>query len=383
MNTEEYWRLLVTAWINLGIFNLQDGSQDGDINTLQVQKRMEFNSTAEAHHDTQTLRDIITIKERSLSPSPSNPIEIVERPLTHKPVLYDLDTAERISRVHEVPKTLYQTRMEAECQRICAPMIDEWRECMSRDLSNLSNKLPQCSWICTPLDVECIKNVVTELHGQREAIRVVTEVLGLNWRCSVTGRIEYARSSRPEIDWATMLAPDERVVKVDDLLNIILTSARCLYNADGPVLTTDVSWFSLLTSEQLIHSENAHTLQMVSNLNPLLSARVVQRDYRAIMGYNAMMPERMVTAQHLQYVNWAHRRGGKRGECCSSYRRLAVTFQRHCEQNGAFFRVMWNEHDHSDSQGMYIVYYSLIKYIIFQFYIIAYNSIYVNIMYVL
>ena len=353
MNTKVYERLLLTSWINLGIFNLQDGSQDGDINTLQLTRQREYQSTANGpqRHDTQTLREAITI-EHQPTPSPTPTLPLVERPPTPKDVQYNLNAAERVSRVHEVPKSIYTIRMERECQRICAPMIAEWRESMSQDLSNLSNSRPQTDFICSPLDVECLKNVVTEIRGRREAIYLLTKIMGINWRNPETGRIQFPASRRPVIDWSSMTLPQLHEFPVTQLRDIILNDVRSRSLIEGPTHSPDRSGIRPWTTEDLLCEASQRAMERVAAMNPHLPAGLVRRDYRAMMGYTALMPSGRVTDDHLNCVNWSRERGGLRGECCTSYRRLARAFQQHCEQNGAWFRVKWDALD--DQEGLCI-----------------------------
>ena len=328
MNEESYQRLLLTSWINIGAFLNQDGSQDGDINTLQCQKRCEYSNPADIERNTKMLRDTITIPEKTPDPN-----DILRAP-THKPVPYDLAAAEVISKVHELPSTLYELRVQAECQELNAAMIEQWREDMEQDLSNIANRRPTATYMCTPLDIECLQTVVTDLYGLEEAIRMTTDTLGVNWRSKRTGRVIRRRSRNPTIDWQTMTLPIDTTIEHTALRDEILRSIGCTYFHLGPFPDYTAWDAPTVTAMDQIQIEGR-----ARSMNPSMANPTLALEARGIVGYTALKPAEQVTAHHVNSLNWARQRGWTRGRCPFPYSKLAIVFQRHCEQNGAFFRV--------------------------------------------
>lgn len=293
------------------------------------------------------MKERITIPTRD--PRPGD----VPREETPKNAKYDLDVAEQVSKVHELPKSKWAELTEDDCRRLNKSMLIQFREDLSRDLADTSNPEPNPMYLITPMDVECLLEVITEIRDKEEAERVCTDVIGIPVRSNPSGRVIYPAEEHPLIDWDTMTYPVKRIASVSAVETAVLRDVQCRY-----LSATPDNAIAPLTEQQLIQYEEAYIVQRARGLNPNLPDMVLATEARGIIGFTAMRPRQDVSPQnvyyplHLRAINWARLRRAERGICTIPYNKLAVSFQRIVEQNGAWFNVNW--YSHRTDNGMSI-----------------------------
>lgn len=341
LNTEEFQKVLLSAWINFGAYLNQDGTQDGDINTLQHSGfRGEFLRDAATESMTvDEMKDIVTIETR---PDPHN--TLIHRAPTPRPVdYYDLEKAEIVSKVHELPLTLWDRAMMAECARLNAPQLAVFEQSWENDMSNGANALCNADWMITPLDIECLDKVVTEMHGQAEAVRMLTDVLGVNLRWKDDGRIRRSASMTPEVKWAEMVPPPRYVHDFKKLEKQILRFLKCpvVHRGIFPIREMPRLW----TVRSIEHWHTAKIESIMLTMNGGLSDRKIGLESEFVIHQTPSRPQHPITAQHVSAMNWAKLLGGHRGYINCEYPQIAVAFQIYVEQNGAFYRMDWDSHN--------------------------------------
>ena len=348
------------------MYNDHDGSQDGDINTLQIHsqhRQQEFTRTAECEKlSVEEMFDRVTIPTHLDLEG-----KLVHRDITHQPVDYDLLKAEATSKVHELPMTLWELRMMGECARLNAAQMAVFEQHWARDLSNAANARPDSRWMISPIDIECLFQVVCDLRGEKEAHRMLTDTIGVNVRWKRDGRIRLAASPTPEIDWDMMVPPPDSAISVTALEDAILEFLQSPYHTDGP--------WSIPSPQQQDRRDGKWTKRRVTlrNLEEVVdellsdpSNQHIQRDEMTeeapfVVRRTALRPEEVVTTNHVKSLNWARQRLGRRGHPHCTYPYIAKAFQVHCEQNGAFFKLDWRAHVTTD--GMLCVHTTLSIYL--------------------
>ncbi len=334
MNRPENQKMLYDAFINLGIYLPLDGSQDGDVSTLQRQETQVEHEDIPSQNPTLTeLKDRITIPIRNDVRSTD-----IRRERTPLDAPYNIDIADELSRVHELPPTVWSKRVEDDCVTLNRSMLRQFREDMARDLVDTSNPEPRPIHMITPLDVECLIEVVTDLFGEGEAQRLCTDIIGIPIRNKKTGLVVHAASDNPRINWGAMSYPVERAEEPDAIETAVLADLGNPHDTDSDSEYEEVTAADIMTEERL------HIEERVRSINSTLSPTQISEEARGTIGFTALRPADLVTPQHVEAFNWAKRRGGELGKCAVDYERLAICFQRHVEQNGAWFYVDWYTH---------------------------------------
>ena len=338
-NSPEYLRLLLSAWINFGAYLNQDGSEDGDVNTLQFHKahRQEFTKTRKIKSlTTEQMSNIVTIETKN---DPDN--LLTPRDPTPRDIVYDLQRAEAVSKVHEIPVSLWDLRMMSECERLNAPQRAIFDQHWNRDWSNTANPFPNSQCMISPLDIKCLHHVVCDLRGEKEADFMLTDVIGVNVRRKRDGSIRLSANPNPVIKWKLMVPPPQSEAPVSELVESVLEFLHSPYNSDGSHMAPpDAQW-----DEETVQRVNLEEIvQELQSINPNLSRTDLRVEGPFIVRSTALRPKVEIKQYHLTSLNWARDRGGRRGHAHCPYSSIAKAFQVYCEQNGSFFNLNWKAH---------------------------------------
>lgn len=327
-----------TSFINLGLHNPHNGSFDADVRTMQSQQFREFSSDDVVMYEHGAVAAAMTIARRSESEMGPN---YIDRESTPRGILNDIAASNVMSRVHEVPLSLYEMRTRHECSVLSANSVAQFTRAFNRDTSNAANIRRSTKSIITSIDVASLVAVVTALEGEDEAKTMVTDVLGLHFRDKESGAIEVRASDEPEINWSAVHAPIQQHIHRNDKRDSILRACgfdKLMEKDPDQTLTA-------LTPPTLRAKEQANLLQRARRISPSADAQhpfTIQRA-RALLGWSALRPQDLITTDHLNLVNRAHLRGATVGVCCTSYRSMWRAWQKHVEQSGPFLRVQWDD----------------------------------------
>lgn len=333
--------MLVTSWINAGIFNPEDGSRDDDYTSMQYQHRLEFEGPIDREsRTTEELLELVTIPHH---PDPDDPLQLflstprIEPPtLDHNnPPEYNLTRTRRVTNAHEVPRTLYQNRLAAELNLLNQNFLDQWELDWARDLSNIANPLPNADFAISPMDVECACNVVTALRGEEEAKHFMTHILGIHWRSRKNGEIELYRGISPRIPWEQLASPDPVRQDPEWLSSSIL---KWLQWWEQPMEQNPLNW----TTSLMQREHNNFITAECRRLNPALTDQQVAYEARWIVGGSAIMPTETCTRKQIRVRQSAADYGGRVGESPIGYRRWDMAYRLFCEEDSSFFRIRLN-----------------------------------------
>lgn len=319
----------------MGIYNPMDGSRDGDISSLQRQRgRREHTAIPARNLSTEEMLALITIPERSDPPSST---DILRAP-TPRNVRYDIDAAHNVCLIQEPSQSTWSRRVAQDCRALNRNMLRQFREDQDRDQSNAANAEPDAIHLITPMDVECLVHVVTELFGEEEANYMCTKVIGIPVRHRKNGKTKYTADRNPLIDWSTMCYPVKRAANPRALHDSLMKHVESRYTNPPTPNVPDA------TVTELEQDERTSIEDRAMEMNPDLPRHVITAEARGIVGYTALRPMDIVSRQHLDAVTRAKQRGGIVGENSASPYLLATGFQRYIEQSGAWLKTNWFDH---------------------------------------
>lgn len=332
--------MLLKAWCNLGAFNRHDGSEDGDINTLQRNHRPEVAFTEDNELSVPEMLRRVTIRRR-LNGTVSR-----HEPL-HRPRCqwrgdeYDITALKLHSRRHELPKTLWHRKTMMDCFTLNAPQKQIYDELWAQDQSNIDLAFADTRWMITPTDVEVLFALVQDIAGRAEAEYMQTMILGLPLRRDCDGAIVVAASPSPLIKWKNCLPTPRYWRKANRLRDDILDHLHI------PGVSPKVDFDEDAVDEKQLHVEELHeqrVLEHVKWFNRNMSAEQVEAYAPQIKRYSLAKPKKTVSRIVRSSTRKAVRGGVQRGKSVRSGYDFAVAFQMFVETNGALFRMDLTEH---------------------------------------
>ncbi len=151
--------VLTLAWVNYGLFLKLDGSQDGDIETLH--KDSITRDASWRQERTANLIDKVTIRKRI-----GGTVNRVYMPLHANYSMHDADANSRVVthiQAHNLNHLQYDLSQKNQTS------LDGFAMDFDKDLTNLSNKLPDLSRLISPYDVLTLKSIY-KIHGDEKQL---------------------------------------------------------------------------------------------------------------------------------------------------------------------------------------------------------------------
>ena len=348
MNTEpQYQRMLYAAWANWGAFNAHDGSEDGDVNTLQRNRRAEVSFTNDRELTLDEMKRKVQIRRRT-TPTRSGNDPIPRRQCPYRPRDYDITALDEQSRLHERPMTLWERNTMRDCDRVNAPQQAIYDELIGKDLSNAVYAQPDTRCMITPADIQVLHQVVSELRGEEEADLMQTRILGLPIRSKMDGTILKPPSWQPLVNWTTMI-PIPHVPTSDECVrDSIVQHFRIpglIEEGDGDEKQSDTI---------TVHGATLHKQTVLSDLqflNPNWSQQDLAVHAPFIQRHSTLLPESGDSIELRISMQAAARGGGRRGLTAKSGYEMARAFVMFVVSNGSLFKMKWQHVDQGDQPG--------------------------------
>lgn len=326
--------MLYDAWTNFGPYLPHDGSRDGDVNTLQRNRRPEVEFTNDETLSLDEMKKRVTIPRKPFSES-GRPM-VCRKRCSYRPTNYDISALKKVSRCHEKPTSLWELKTRWDCAALNAPQNEVYDNVMGHDLSNVDAAIPNTDWMISPSDVRVLYNVVTDIAGEAEAKYMQTKILGLPLRRKCDGAMIVPGYPSPEIKWENMLPTARLWRSKDSFRDQIVMHFQIpgvTPNVDFAVdSAAAVDWKVEWLHEALVKSS-------VRALNAHLSEDEVRAYAPLIKRFSLAKPREHVTRFVTKSTRLAVRAGVQRGVSPRSDYDFAVAFQIFVEANGALFRM--------------------------------------------
>ena len=327
--------MLLGAWTNMCVYNNTDGSQDGDVNTLQRNLRPEVEFTNDNKLSVKEMQRRVTIRHRTTRTKSGRP-PVTRKPCTYRPLDYDVTALKPQSRGHEKPTTLWERFTRMDCHLLNAPQKRVYDEAMARDVSNLDAAVPDTRWMITPSDVKALFAVVEEVAGREKAEFMQTHKLGLPIRRKSDGAIVIPASPSPKIDWPKM-KPTPRFWREDNTLRDEIVDSLHIpgvsRNVDYPPGSVDPGTFDI----EEMHEELVESAVRFNN--PHWDDEMVRAYAPLIYKFSVVKPEERVTTTVTTSTRKALRSDVRRGISIRSGYDFSIAFVKFVEANGALFRM--------------------------------------------
>ena len=326
--------MCLRSWINWGLYNNTDGSEDGKLENLHRDNKSRSHHCQEAKNAqdevSNQLRSTVTIEKRK---------EFVfsrklERPIYRFPTSDIIQQSEAIDEEDDEQTQHFQR----SAFLLSGESFANYEKLLAQDLTKNDSIFPQLFHSLTPFDLQVLTMVYRQMGTEDDVRTLFLEKFKIPYRNPDTGEItnppdNVARTSEYVMPiFRKIRKPDHCHSMIVDILKL----AKLQFNLQSG---TRFMRFTTNSLQKRLESEfEAKLLGFNETLHPNLEDDVSEMGGLLSLGYGIVATQWDVTAW-----NWAGKYGNSVGISLITYNQWLSIWRTRVEEQGGFLRIGWSQ----------------------------------------